>query len=189
MTEDWEKKYWDKVADNNGVSRSRTLCPPSNPRDLPHYEPAHVTQNRERNYKNISADGWQDLDATSALQNRAMPGPAQNSHSQTSQMVMVQEGAVYYRSIQNDGFGTTMPMVRNCGPIVGVTGKEFQYKRDTHCYLIDNMNVVDLSEINPNKMLNLVEVSAPFLGSFLVEKSSIIPLRQPGPARPQILND
>jgi len=182
MADDWEKKYWERRAAQQQQGQPRV-----NPSDLPHFEPAHITQDRQRRGQNNINNGWQDIDPTSAMYSNAAGLQSRGMGPQTNtQTVFLQEGAVYYKAVQTNGFGTTMPMVRNCGQAVGVVGREFEFHGETHCYLIDNMEVVDLGNINPQKMLNLVEIRAPFLGTLLVERNSIIDPRQVGP---QVLND
>jgi len=189
MTEDWERKYFERRA---AQQQGQQPQGPRNPSDLPHFEPAHITQNRQRAAQQGGQHnmGWQDIDVTSAMYSNADGLASRNMgpQAQAQQQVMLREGAIYYRAIQADGFGTTMPMVRNCGPVVGVVGKEFELRGETSCYLIDNMDVVDLANINPQKMLSLVEIRAPFLGTLLVEKNSIITPRPPNAGR-QVLND
>lgn len=178
--DDWERKYWEKKQQQIQQGQQR----PRNPQDLPHFEPAHVTQDRQRAHN--AGNGWKEIDPLTSMYTN-MDGMTSRGMGPQSKMVMVREGTLVYKAVQADGFGTTMPMVRSMGPAVGMVGKEFEMRGVTHCYLIDNLEVVDLSDINPQKMLHLVEVRAPFVGTLLVEKSAIIVPR--GQGGPQVLND
>lgn len=182
---DWEKKFWDQKQQQHQHGHGTRR-----PEDLPHYEPLHVTQNRQRGempqQQRMPNDQWRDVDPMSA-RHMDQYGMATNAvrQPQSAPMVMLREGAVYYKAVQVESFGTTTPMVRNCGPLQGVAGREFELKQETHCYVIDNMAIVDLGNVDPSKMIRLVEVSAPFIGSLLVDESAIVPVTQG--AGPQLL--
>lgn len=170
--EDWEKKYWQqKVQQKSGQ--------PQNPQDLPHYEPAHITQDKQRAQQ--AGDQWREIDPLTAMYTNQAGMASRGMGPQQAEVVQLREGAVYYRKVDAEGFGTTMPMVRSCGPIVGVVGKEFEKRQECHCYLIDNLQVVDLGDVNPQKMLRLVEVRAPFIGTVLVERSAVLDPASRGP--------
>jgi len=166
--DDWEKKYWAQK-----VQQFQTK-----PQDLPHYEPVHVTQDRQRAHQ--PGDQWREIDPLTAMYTNQQ-GMTSRGMGPQSQVVQLREGALYYRKVDAQAFGNTIPMVRSCGPAVGVNGKEFEMRQECQCYLIDNLEVVDLGNINPNKMLRLVEVRAPFIGTILVERSAVIDAGQKGP--------
>lgn len=168
--EDWEKKYW-----NQKIQQMK-----NNPQDLPHHEPVHKQQDRQRV---APSDQWREVDPLTAMYGN-MDGMASRGMGPQSQTVQLREGAVYYKKVETGEFGTTMPMVRSCGPITGIVGRDFELKQACHCYVIDNLQVVDLSQINPKKMMKLVEVRAPFIGSVLVDESAVI---APGDQGPKVL--
>jgi hypothetical protein len=101
-----------------------------------------------------------------------------------TQVVTIREGALYWRPVAAESYGTTMPMVRSCGPFVGASSKTFELRSEVHCYCIDNMKVVDLSRVDQGQMLNLIEVRAPFIGTVLVRKEDVI---TPGNNRTRVL--
>lgn len=113
-----------------------------------------------------------EVDVAGMLMQRAM---AQQPVSDIT--VYLREGANYYRQIQNpDGWGTTTTLIRSMGPLTGVANKEFAIMGEMRAYCVDNLSTIDLSKINeePQRMLNLVRVRAPFAGDLLVEQSAII---------------
>lgn len=168
MNDDWEKKYW--------AQKQQQLQ--QKPQDLPHYEPAHITQDKQRALQ--ANNQWREIDPLTAMFTNQQ-GLASRGMGPQVQMVHLREGTLYYRKVDATNFGTTMSMVRSCGPAVGVVGKDFEMKEECQCYLIDNMQVVDLGDINPQKMLRLVEVRAPFIGSILVERSAVLAASDRGP--------
>lgn len=150
---DWEKKYWEKRAQQ--APHQQRPVPPAPPavRDV-------------------------EINAADIMSQRAMAGmTVAPRHGQHPGVVYLREGATYYRQIHNpDGFGTTMPLVRSMGPLAQVGGKTFDIKGDMRAYCIDNLPSVDLSRVNenPERMLVLVRVSAPFVGDILVPRAAII---------------
>lgn len=113
-----------------------------------------------------------EVDVAGMLMQRAMMGQQPSGHS-----IYLREGANYYRQIQNnDGFGTTTPLIRSMGQLNGVNGKEFAIMGELRAYCVDHLSTIDLSKINeePQRMKNLVRVRAPFVGDILVERSAII---------------
>jgi len=115
----------------------------------------------------------------------AIPGMVPSPQNASAPMVMLREGARFYRAVQAEKWGHTQTMVRSGGEVQGVAGREFQLKGESQCYCIDNLPVVDLTQVNPQHMLNLVEVSAPFVGTILVERSAVVPVGRTG--GPQLL--
>jgi len=188
---EWEKKYWaDKQQQQQGGQ-------PGHPsQERPHFEPVHVTQDRERNAHNpqhnphAPTGQWQDVDAMSMMRNNqqggmAIPGMSPPPASEGTPMVMLREGAKFYRAVQAEKWGHTQMMVRSGGEVQGVAGREFQLKGESQCYCIDSLPVVNLSQVYPQLMINLVEVSAPFMGTILVERSAVVPVTHN--AGPQLL--
>jgi len=184
---EWEKKFWAERQRTAGQQRGQQ---PQRPEEMPHYEPLHITQDRQRNAHNphhnphAPTDQWRDVDAMSMMQSRqsgmAIPGMGPPPATAGAPMVTLREGARFYRAVQAEKWGHTQKMVRSGGAVQGVAGREFQLKGETQCYCIDSLPVVDLSQINPQYMMNLVEVSAPFIGTILVERSAVVPVGQAG---------
>lgn len=129
-------------------------------------------QQQHSQYQKPQTSAYPEIDITAQLQQRAM-----NFNQPEREGVFLREGGQYYRQIQGgDGFGNTMPLVRSMGPLANVYGKQFVVMGDFRGYCIDNLQQVDLSKINeePERMLVLVRVRAPFAGDMLVPKSAII---------------
>jgi len=148
MAEDWEAKYWANRA-------------------------AQLQQQRPQ-YQQPTRPQVPEIDVAGMLMQRAMMG--QQPMMGTS-AVYLREGVNYYRQIQNnDGFGTTTALIKSMGPLNGVNGKEFTIMGELRAYCVDNLSTIDLSKINeePQRMLDLVRVRAPFVGDLLVERSAII---------------
>lgn len=175
--DDWEKKYWaDKAA------------------KLPHYKAAHemgAQNNFQQPHRanSLPQNNGGMVDVTAALQQRLMQqgisGLVNNQPTSgiSDRVCFVKEGFQAYRMIPTDGFGTTTPLVIPIGPVAGMAGKQFERSEIKRCFVVDNSAInskVDLSEMSnhPEKFLSLVQVSAPFAGSFLVAESAIVPFNQ-----------
>lgn len=115
---------------------------------------------------------YRDVDVASALMQRTMLAQQPSGNA-----AYLREGANYYRQIQNnDGWGTTTPLIKSMGTLNGVNGKEFAIMGEIQGYCVDNLSTIDLSKINeePQRMLQLIRVRAPFVGDILVERSAIV---------------
>jgi hypothetical protein len=178
--DDWESKYWAKKQQQ--MQQQGRPQAPRNPQDLPHFEPAHITQDKQR--ATNPGNGWRDVDPLTAMYTN-MDGMASRGMGTQHQAVMVRPGAKYYKAVQADSFGTTMPLVRMCGAYNENVTREFEMLSECRCYVIDNLQQVDLSKMEPGRMVELVQVRAPFVGTILVEKSSIVGAGSSG--GPQIL--
>lgn len=170
--QDWEKKYWTDRASK-----------------LPHYKAAHELgggniqpshHHHQPQHAQHSLDGTQDI--TSILQQRLANSVMnqQISSGVSGRVCFVKEGVQAYRLLPTDGFGSTVPLVIPIGPVTGMTGKQFENKGPKRCFVVDNSagSYVDLTEItnHPEKMMTLVQLNAPFVGSIMVLESSVIPL-------------
>lgn len=165
------KKYWD--------SRRQQA------ESQPHYKPAHEIQNVDvsklLNGYATDDDGNSDFDLSKRLVNRLQMRAAQQQmapHHQgpgSAEVVDLREGFPYFISI-NDSFGTSTPIVRQAGVIGGPTSKSVQIKKEIRGYLVEShMTVVDIAKIQGTQaLLTLVEVSVPFVGTFLVTKEAIL---------------
>ena len=166
--DDWEAKYWKQKAQQKQHQHSAPVAPAP---------PPPPTRDVEINAADIMAQ-------------RMMGGLLGGQQQQQgNSAVYLREGATYYRQIHNpDGFGTTMPLVRSMGPLTQVTGKMFTTKGDLKGYCIDDLPSVDLSKANdhPERMLQLVRVSAPFVGDILVPRTAVIEANQ-NPGGKQLL--
>jgi len=121
----------------------------------------------------------QDFDITDALQSRvAQRAMEQSTGGRTADLV---EGLPYYTNLKSQAFGHTIALFKTAGVIGGPTSKGVQVKGEVKGYLIDNLSSVDMSKINeePERMVVLVEVNVPYLGTFLVKKEAVI-ARSPG---------
>lgn len=154
MAEDWETKYWANRAAQ--LQQQRGMQP-----QRPQYQ------------QQPTRPQIPEVDVASMLMQRAMMQQPQNGGAP----IYLREGANYYRQIQNnDGFGTTTPLIKSMGALNGVNGKEFAIMGEMRAYCVDNLSTIDLSKINqePGRMLDLVRVRAPFAGDLLVERSAIV---------------
>jgi len=178
--------------------------------ELPHYEPAHVTQKRslEDTLKSIpglpapnpqytpppptSDGGWINADgdlfnhlmARRIQQGTQQPNLGQNTISNSAPTVLVREGHKMFRRLEA---ASEVPIALCVGQVNGVSGREFEYKGIQRFYLLENQNeVVDISNLNPQKMINLAVVCAPFIGTLLVPENAIIKQQGSGP---KILKD
>jgi len=147
---EWEKKYWEQRAQQAQTKPTAPLIP-----QRPHNS---------------------EVDASQVMMQR-MLGQQMQPDSSGGNLVYLREGVNYYRQIPNpDGFGTTMPLIHSMGPLTQITGKQFEMKGEVRGYCIDNLPHVDLSKVNkqPERMLVLVKVKAPFVGDILVPRDAII---------------
>lgn len=147
--DDWENKYWSNRA-------------------------AQLQQQQQQRpqYQQPTRPPVPEIDVAGMLMQRAM-----TQQPTSSGAVYLREGANYYRQIQNsDGFGTTTPLIRSMGELTGVANKEFAIMGEMKAYCVDNLSSIDLSKINeqPQRMMSLVRVRAPFAGDLLVERSAIV---------------
>ena len=146
--EDWESKYWANRA-------------------------AQLQQQPQRpQYQQPTRSQVPEVDVAGMLMQRAMMQQPTSGGA-----VYLREGANYYRQIQNnDGWGTTTPLIKSMGALNGVANKEFAIMGEMRAYCVDNLPTIDLSKINeePQRMMNLVRVRAPFAGDLLVERSAIV---------------
>ncbi|MFA6049901.1 MAG: hypothetical protein WC761_01770 [Candidatus Paceibacterota bacterium] len=151
--DDWEAKYWAAKQQQQTQQRPQQQRPfqgqpgPTGP-----------------------ANNFPEVDITGRLQQRMM------SQQPASAEVYIREGTQYYRQVQGDGFGAAVPLVRSMGPLANVSGRQFAVMGDMRGYCIDNLQQIDLSKINeqPERMLMLVKVRAPFVGDILVPKTAVI---------------
>lgn len=150
----------------------------------PHYKPAHELQNVDvsKLLNGYTTDGGNsDFDLSSRLVNRLQMRAAQQQmapHHQgpgSAEVVDLREGFPYFISI-NDSFGTSTPIVRKAGVIGGPTSKSVQIRKEIRGYLVEShASVVDIAKIQgTQELVTLVEVSVPFVGTFLVNKEAIL---------------
>lgn len=192
MSDDWEAEYWKRKKKQLANKQNQpapddpsnyTRMPQGNPEDLPHFDPNDLyKQMAQQGQPQQSPDGWKDVDPMASLMGRQMAAQGPQTKPCT-----LREGAIHYRPVDAQNFGTTMPLAKNCGPLSQVQGKEFELGNETNVYIIDGMNVVDMEHVDPSRTKQLVEVSAPFTGKILVEKSAIIGIQ--GGGGPQMLKD
>jgi len=116
-----------------------------------------------------------------------MPGHAMVTGQQQSQqqasVCTLTEGMTFYQALQIQGFGTTQPLARTGGRIQGVQGRQFQIEGAVTAYVVDGLQTIDLSKMEPSRLKPLVRVSAPLLGTFLVPQEAIQEMGGGGPSR------
>lgn len=121
-----------------------------------------------------------------------MPGHAMVTGQQQSQqqasVCTLMEGHTFYQPLQIQGFGTTQPLAKTGGQIRGVQGRQFQVEGTVTAYVVDGLQTIDLSKMEPGRLRPLVRVSAPLLGTFLVPQEAIQEMSGGGPQR-QLLID
>lgn len=150
--EDWEKKYFAIRAQQKQQQNS----------------------SREDQVKNLKSGlDWKEADISSFLTNKLI---SQNVNQNNSNAVHLKEGYEYYKVINSQNFGHSIPLVRNMGTLSNVNNIEFVIMEEIKVFCVDNMNVVDLSKINeqPEKYLTLIKVRSALNGDLLVNKSAIV---------------
>lgn len=153
------------------------------------------------NIPNSLPDPWQgrrpglveEIDAGALMQQRLlsqaasaggqnhgpMPGHMMVTGQQRSQQQQgggtctLMEGQTFYQSLQIQGFGTTQPLAKTGGRIQGVQGRQFQIEGTVTAYVVDGLQTIDLSKMEPGRLRSLVRVTAPLLGTFLVPQEAI----------------
>jgi len=106
----------------------------------------------------------------------AMPGPMMatgQQHQQAPTVCTLQEGHTFFQPLKIEGFGTTQPMAKTGGVIRGVQGRQFQVEGQVTVYIVDGLQTVDLSKMEPGRYRTLYRVSSPLLGTFLVPQEAI----------------
>lgn len=167
---EWEKQFWAKKAQQA--------------QDLPHYEPAHVTQQRMRPQQPVVSPHMRmdkEIDLTAHLQQKMMQQGMSMPTPGGQRVCYLKEGVQAYRNV-SQGFGSTVPLVLNIGPTYKVQGKQFERLGTVRCYVVEGNETVDLSKINehPERMRTLVQVKAPWIGEILVPESAIVNISSGG---------
>lgn len=83
------------------------------------------------------------------------------------------EGHTYFQALQVQNFGTNQPLAKTAGQLKGVQGRQFEVKGTVTAYVVDGLQTIDLSKMEPTRLRTLVRVEAPLLGSFLVPQEAI----------------
>lgn len=122
-----------------------------------------------------------EVDMTALLQQRmrsqGSPGnsfeiPGQQQPARSS-LCTLQEGHTFYSPLKVEAFGTTQPLAKTGGTIKGVQGRQFQIEGQVTAYVVDGLQTVDLSKMDPSRLKPLYRVTAPLLGTFLVPQEAI----------------
>lgn len=117
--------------------------------------------------------GYADADISRHLMNKAInQDMGQQSSGKNCKLV---PGAKFYRNLAVNGFYPKFPIVRE-GGIVPNNGQTFEYKGNVRCVLVEGNNSIDFSAIDENSsnLIELTQVSSPFIGTVLVEKRHVI---------------
>jgi hypothetical protein len=121
-----------------------------------------------------------------------MPGHTlvmgQQQSQQQTPVCTLAEGHVFFQPLQIQGFGTTQPLARTGGRIQGLQGRQFEIQGTVTAYVIDGLQTIDLSKMEPGRLKPLVSVSAPLVGTFLVPQEAIQEIGRNGPGK-QLLID
>jgi len=127
----------------------------------------------------------EEVDVSRLLQTRAATQGPQlaGPQSQGPRTCTLQEGHTFYQALQIQGFGTTQPLAKTGGLIKGVQGREFQIEGAVTAYVVDGLQTIDLSKMEPGRLRPLIRVTAPLLGTFLVPQEAIQEQGGQGPSR------
>ena len=175
---DWEKKYWANRLQQKAAGHQQTS-------QQPHYDPLHVTQARTRGQDpnqlirslGVQIDGLSNLDDPRVMASREASGQfSARDNIPGAKVVMLREGARYFRQVQSEAYGVSIPLLRSMGQITNVSGREFELRGPSRGYVIDGLNIIDAGKINesPERFVSLVKVRAPFIGDIFVESSAVI---------------
>jgi len=117
-----------------------------------------------------------NLDITDILKQRLMQGAVSTQMGGRGGPADLVEGMPYYTRIQSDNFGHTALLFKQAGIINGPTSKGVQIKGELAGYIIDNIRgAVDMAKITDSgDKISLVEISVPFLGTFMVQREAVI---------------
>lgn len=146
-------------------------------KELPHFEPAHITQGKIASLPQNMPKDFGEKDISDILKQR-MANAVVNSvgSSGNSQTVNLKEGYRYYTIINSQGFGHTITLAKIGGIIGGQSAKNVVLKNERKCLVVDGMESVDFSKINENSpnVLHLMEITVPLVGTFLVQREAIV---------------
>jgi hypothetical protein len=177
---DWEKKYWANRLQQKTSGQHQQQMP-----QQPHYEPLHVTQARLKGQDpnqlmrslGVQIDGFSNMDDPRVMASREITGQLSARDQVTgAKVVMLREGARYFRQVQSEAYGVSIPLLRSMGQITNATGREFELRGPSRGYIIDGLNVIDAGKMNesPERFVSLMKVRAPFIGDIFVESSAVI---------------
>jgi hypothetical protein len=97
--------------------------------------------------------------------------------SSPTNIVQIKDNAPLYRKLNTQGFmeGYTNIVVYLGNSSFEHQNKQFENKGVKSCMLVENQQaLVDLSETSSQNKMNLVEISAPFVGTFFIPEQYII---------------
>lgn len=100
-------------------------------------------------------------------------GTGRGFNTPTARVCTLTEGHTYFQPLQIQGFGTTQPLAKTGGQLRGVQGREFEINETVTAYVVDGLQTIDLSKMEPGRLRPLVKVTAPLLGTFLVPQEAI----------------
>ncbi len=165
--------------------------------ELPHFEPAHVSQNKalddilntvpglpqqtqpisDRTSQN---GGWKEVDAghmfSQVMQKRLYQQNLQQDipEQQNASVVTIREGQNFFRKLEVS-IPSDINLATKAGLVQGISGREFEFKGIQNFYILENPNeTVDLSKIDRSKLIKLAVVTAPFIGTLLVSENAVM---------------
>lgn len=100
-------------------------------------------------------------------------GTGRGFNTSPSRVCTLTEGHTYFQPLQIQGFGTTQPLAKSGGQLRGVQGRQFEVNETVTAYVVDGLQTIDLSKMEPGRLRTLVKVTAPLLGTFLVPQEAI----------------
>lgn len=162
----WAKREQDLVS----------AIPGQSAKNLPHYEPAHVTQGKSISLPTARPDEFGEVDVAKIMQQKLVAGQVNSGGGGgQSQTANLKEGYRFYTILQAQGFGHTFTLAKVAGTIGGPTSKNVTIKGERKCLVVEGQ-IVDLSKIDENSsnFIFLFEVSVPWIGNFLVPKEAIV---------------
>lgn len=112
-----------------------------------------------------------------SVQHGPMPGNAMVNGMQQNQQIartcFLAEGHQFFLPLETQGFGSTQVMAKKGGVLQGIQGRQFKLEEQVSAYVIDGLQTIDLSRMEPSRLLTLVRVSQPGQRPFLVPLQAV----------------
>ncbi len=100
-------------------------------------------------------------------------GTGRGFNTPAQRVCTLSEGHTYFQPLQIQGFGTTQPLAKSGGQLRGIQGRQFEINETVTAYVVDGLQTIDLSKMEPGRLRTLVKVTAPLVGTFLVPQEAI----------------